>query len=272
MFLDTTGDIMLKNIKNRFFIESVGKLYDQNLAPDYFFKGESHPFIEAMFVERGSISVTEDEKVYILNEGDIIFCAPMEFHCVRSYNDTNPVIKNLSFTASGNVPSKIFDGVYSLNEDQRNLFLKCFYLIKEYIDEQNKKKYSGQYIFSFLSALLIEIGTTANPQDANLYEAATKLYKQIVVKMQESVYNNLSLTEIAKDNNISVSYLKKLFLRYANTSPKNFYNSLRASAAANLIKEGISVREVAEKMNFSSPNYFCLFFKKHFGCTPREYR
>lgn len=263
---------MLYNIKNRFYIDHIGNAYDQTLSKNFNFKGENHNFVEAVFVVSGSVQITEDEKVYILNEGDIIFHAPMEFHCVQSYANTSPNINNISFTVTGNLPIKIFDGVYHLNQEQQTLFAKCFALTKQYETDNKKSKYLGQHILSIFSFLLIDMYTELETQDAFLTETSALIYKELVITMQESVYKNLSLYDLANYNGISVSYLKKLFVHYANTSPKTFYNSLRAKEAAHLLDEGLSVATIAEKMNFSSPNYFSLFFKKHLGCTPIEYK
>ena len=90
--------------------------------------------------------------------------------------------------------------------------------------------------------------------------------------MRENVMQNLPLTEIAALCYVSVSYLKLLFRKYAGASPKEYYSNLRLTEAILLIKEGLSTTEIAERMKFSSPNYFCSFFKKRTGVTPSEYR
>ena len=263
---------MFQSIKNRFYIDGVGNVLDRVFSKDFNFRGESHNFIEAVFVISGCVLVTEDEKVYILNEGDIVFHAPMEFHCIKSYADTSPNVRNISFTVTGNLPSRIFDGVYHLNDEQRGLFMKCFDMAREYTSEDKSHKYAGQYLLSLMSELIIDISTALETQEAFSTEVSARLYREIVVEMQDSIYKNLSLCELAENNNISVSYLKKLFMRYANISPKIFYNSLRLKEACHLLDEGLSVASIAEKMNFSSPNYFSVFFKKHSGRTPLEYK
>lgn len=263
---------MLHKIKNRFYIDQIGNAYNQTLSKDFIFTGESHSFIEAVYVVSGCVQVTEDEKVYVLNEGDIIFHAPMEFHCIKSHKNTAPNIRNLSFTIIGDLPNRIFDGVYHLTDKQQSLFIKCFDLTNQYDKESKNNKYLGQYILSLFSSLLIDIRTKLEAQDAFSTETSALKYTEIVTTMQESLYKNFSLYDLASSNNISVSYLKKLFLLYANTSPKIFYNSLRAKEACHLLEEGLSVALVADKMNFSSPNYFSLFFKKQLGCTPLEYK
>ena len=90
--------------------------------------------------------------------------------------------------------------------------------------------------------------------------------------MQKSVYDNVSIHELAQKNSISVSYVKKLFQNYAKVGPKYFYDSLRIQEATLLLNKGMLSANIAEKMNFSSPNYFTIFFKKHTGMTPSEFK
>ena len=58
---------MLCEIKNRFYIDRIGNALNQTFSKEFDFKGESHNFIEAVYVASGSVQITEDEKVYILN-------------------------------------------------------------------------------------------------------------------------------------------------------------------------------------------------------------
>ena len=90
--------------------------------------------------------------------------------------------------------------------------------------------------------------------------------------MNEEIYNNISLERLAQLNFMSVSYVKLLFRRYTDISPKSYYSNLRANEAARLVLEGVPIADIAKRMNFSSPNYFTSFFKSHIGMTPLEYR
>ena len=54
--------------------------------------------------------------------------------------------------------------------------------------------------------------------------------------------------------------------------PKEFYDELRVKEAMDQLQNGRSVTEIARKMNFSSPNFFCAFFKRHTGVTPSAYK
>ena len=90
--------------------------------------------------------------------------------------------------------------------------------------------------------------------------------------MTNGVCQNLSLEDFAKENNVSISYLKLLFAKYAGISPKAYYTGLRVRHATELLRDGVGVAEVAEQMCFSSPNYFSSFYKKNTGLLPSEIR
>ena len=50
-----------------------------------------------------------------------------------------------------------------------------------------------------------------------------------------------------------------------------YYSRLRLSAAKAMLKSGVSVCDVAERMSFSCPAYFSSFFKKGCGISPTEW-
>ena len=71
--------------------------------------------------------------------------------------------------------------------------------------------------------------------------------------------------------NISESYLKILFNRYADISPKAYYDRLRCNKAIALLQEGKSIYQVTDQLHFSSVNYFSVFFKRMTGIPPATF-
>lgn len=263
---------MFYKIENFFKIDSIGFLQDRQFSPDFDFKGESHDFIELVYVRSGDVEIVENDKVYILRDGDMILHAPMEFHRIKSAGQTSPKVINLSFIIIGSFPEKLFEGVFHLNLTQRTAFINCFEAAFELIKQETGLCCFPQQTADALSSLLLEIAQGKPLKNVLSTEGSALLYKKMVNDMQKMIYNNMSLSQLAKLNFVSVSYVKKLFSMYVNTGPKHFYDSLRAKEAAQLIQNGISATEIAEKMNFSSPNHFTVFFKRHFGLTPSEFK
>ena len=113
-----------------------------------------------------------------------------------------------------------------------------------------------------------------NPIATNITSPHTALeYQRIVSFMSKNILENLTLEDVASRTNISVSYMKILFKTYAGIGPKSYYNLLRVQKATELLNKGASITEVSLAMNFSSANYFSVFFKRETGSPPsQQYR
>lgn len=273
---------MLFTVPTLFTIEKIGCFFDRTFSSDFDYNGEQHNFIEMVYLVDGNAEVVEDEKVYKLKEGDLILHAPMEFHRIKSAGGTSPRVLNLSFSVNGSLPEHLYDGVFSLSGTQRAALLQLNALGMQFCarlgfqttqaDLSHHMVCMGQQISSSLTALLLQISRETPLTNVLSNDRSALLYKQLVSCMEESLCRNLAVEDLAAQYYISVSYVKKLFQLYANMGPRQFYNNMRTKEAAMRLTSGFSAAEVAEQMNFSSPNYFTLFFKKQTGMTPSAYK
>ena len=263
---------MFHSIQRIFQIEQVGFYFDRVFSKEHDFKGERHDFVEIVYVDTGSVCVVENENVYWLGGGDMVLHGPMEFHRIKSDAQTAPHVYNLSVKVSGDLPQRLFDGVYHLNPEQREQYGRCLVLAKRLLEEKSEEPYLDQHLSAALTDLLLGICREEPVDGTPAADSGALIYRRLVRDMQQAVCMNLSLEELAGRNFISVSYVKKLFRIYADVTPKQFYDALRLREAVVLLKKGYPVAQIAEKMGFSSPNFFAMFFKKHMGMTPSSYR
>lgn len=83
---------------------------------------------------------------------------------------------------------------------------------------------------------------------------------------------NLTNETVAKECNISEVYLRKLFNKYLNVTPKQYITELRLQKARQLLSEGVlKINSVSEECGFQSSYNFSRFFKEKTGITPTEY-
>lgn len=83
---------------------------------------------------------------------------------------------------------------------------------------------------------------------------------------------SLSNTALAKTLGISEVYLRKLFFKHYNTSPKQYILDFRIQKAKQMLVETpFTVLVISESCGFSTPNHFCRAFKQHTGMTPTQY-
>ncbi len=257
-------------VNRQFSIRGFYSAFSVDWDEHFEFSGERHDFWEAVFLERGTVECIEDEKVYLVKDNGLILHAPMEFHRIRSTSGTSPKGFIMSFKSEGELPEELKNGVFQLRAEEKEEYLNICGSILHLV-KNNADDYESQLAADRLSAFLIKL--SKHPADREVVSSGSaELYRSIISDMTERVCENLTLSDFAKNQNISVSYLKLLFQEYAGISPKTYYNQLRAKRSVKLLEGNLSVSEVSELMNFSSQNYFTVFFRSHLGCSPSEYR
>lgn len=260
-------------IEKKFEITSLFTgVYNRVLPKNFIFDGEKHDFWEIMYVGSEKIELTEEQNVYLMNSGDIIFHAPMEFHKLNTLGSTTPHLINLSFIATGELPENLTNGFFSLNESEKSIFLEIVNRAYNFTKGAEASVYSGQEIAEKLSNFIIRLCNNSHSKNDIVNTNSSLTYKTIVELMNHNVLNNITIETLSDHCFVSVSYIKNLFSRYAGISPKTYYNHLRLTTAQKLLAQGFSPSEVSEKMNFSSPNYFSSFFKKYAGTTPLQFK
>jgi AraC-like DNA-binding protein len=98
------------------------------------------------------------------------------------------------------------------------------------------------------------------------------IFRKTVMHMEERITESISVEELALKQNVSVSYLKKIFNKYAGIGVHKYFIKSKITYACKLLKEGKTVFEVSDMLSFSTPNYFCLAFKREIGMTPSQFK
>ncbi|WP_419078970.1 helix-turn-helix transcriptional regulator, partial [Sellimonas intestinalis] len=96
-----------------------------------------------------------------------------------------------------------------------------------------------------------------------------------IKKIIEENYNQhfLGLCYISEQVGVSTSYVSKVFKEEYEIGVVEYMNELRIEAAKKLMeKEGITIKEVAEQVGFTSDIHFIRIFKKYENITPGVYK
>ncbi len=261
----------IKSSKLPFDITGFYTAYEFFWDENYYYAGEQHDFWEIVYVISGEIEVAEDERVYRLQRHNLIFHAPMEFHRIRSVGSPRCHILILTFKTEGEVPTSLSDGVFTITPDEQSKLFMIVNDVKKFIYENEYPMVLSQLSALSLTSFILQLTVSQQAKEKFSLSRSAVEYHNIVVTMSKGLYANLTLSDIAESCHISVSYIKTLFARYSGISPKTYYANMRFNEAVRLLSEGYSVGEISEMMNFSSPNYFSVFFKKQCGMPPAKY-
>ena len=255
-----------------FRILGVRSALDYHWDSSYQFLGESHSTWETVCVLDGQVEVAEDDKIYILQAGDLICHGSMEFHRIRSSGGSSPHVLITSFAHEGILPPKLLEGVFSLNPAELESYQALFAQLYRYCHGEIADDYSSTEIAFSLGNFFIQL-SRKNTRSNRRSKSRTALeYQRLIHAMQAAVHENLSLQELSARTGISVSTMKNLFHAYAGISPKAYYTQMRGLEACRLLEEDLDINQITEKMHYSSVNYFSVSFKKQFGVPPGKYR
>ena len=83
----------------------------------------------------------------------------------------------------------------------------------------------------------------------------------------------LALAELVHYSGGSRATLHRQFRKYLHASPINYFLGQKLERAKMLLENNLySIKEVAEMLNYASPQYFASEFKKKFGLPPKNYK
>lgn len=271
---------MLMYVPNhKFTIKSINSLFLRDYKEDNFFAGERHDFWEMVYVEKGTLTVSEDEKIYDLSAGQVIFHAPMEFHKFWAKKTSPSRFRIISFNLETTIKHNLSKGVFTLNGDLEKQLVDTYEQIFRGYDGTGdiKKKDESDPVeetlaIKKLETFLLSLLSEEAPDKTQQLSLTARRYKEIVNFMNTKLYENLSMDDIANEFHLSTSYLKKLFRTYAGCGVMHYFTKMKITQSLYHLKKGESIKEISEILSFSSPNYFTAVFKKEMGILPTKYR
>lgn len=93
------------------------------------------------------------------------------------------------------------------------------------------------------------------------------------MRIRESLEDSLTIQQISEEMGISYSNFRKLFKEFTGIAPSMYQQDLRLQRAKELLASTeLSIKEIAYRLNFESPDYFSSKFKIKTGCKPSEFR
>ncbi len=108
--------------------------------------------------------------------------------------------------------------------------------------------------------------------DAGNPEAARKI-EQACRHLARHYRETVDMNQLAKELGLSYSRFRHLFKEQTGSAPHQYQLEIRLNLARYwLIDSDLSVSQVAERLGFSTVQYFSCLFKKAVGCPPGAYR
>lgn len=240
-------------------------------SPYNVFEDHIHSECEIYINLSGDVSFSVENSFYPIMPGNIIITRPFEYHhCVYHSNQRHRHFW-LLFDVSGN--EALFDIFFNRKAGTNNLIIPDPAQTEEIICICNKlygdTASECEKYFCFFS--LINILTNANILNAPNNYGNDDIIDAINY-INDNLSSSISVRELAKKCNVSVSTLERHFFSTYSISPSEYIKKKRLANAAKLLSGGISVSEAASRSGFSDCSKFIVTFKKKYGITPLKYK
>lgn len=278
-------------LKRDICVESIVTLHYFEHAKNYMFEGERHDFWELVYVDKGRLEVVADNDGYELQQGQIIFHKPDEFHNLYANGKIAPNVVIVTFACHSPAMAFFEKKITYVTQAQRDLLAR---IVKE-----GRQAFSGslgdpyskgltrakdapfgceQMIQLLLEQFLVDMIRTdtvaQRPKSSSSIKRRSDcdLVARVQQYMEEHLCDGLSFADICQYSAQSATNLKTIFKAVTGQGVMEYYRNLKIEQAKSMLREGAgNITQIADKLGYSSVHYFSRHFKQATGMTPREY-
>lgn len=116
-------------------------------------------------------------------------------------------------------------------------------------------------------------GMASSPVERRQESHTTEVVRKACELVDERLSDDLSIDDLARAANVSVSYLLRLFKRQTGTTPYSYLMTCRVTRAKELLTQtDLPIGTISKACGFSSESNFSFRFSKMVGESPTSYR
>ncbi len=246
--------------------------YNHFGTPDYLkieknfnfsFPAHLHQCFEVIVIRSGEMTITVDDKSFILKEKEALLIFPNQIHSLES-TESEHILCIFSPQLVQAYATKVSDKL-----PQSNKFQPDEYLVNALAglgaDSSSADKKGVLY------SLCGQFDKTAT-YDNKQFQNEKLLYK--IFSFVESNFNGVcSLSNLSKETGYDYSYLSRYFKKSTGLSFNSYVIHFRLSHACYLLENTtLSILQCAYDSGFISLRSFNRCFKENFEITPTQYR
>lgn len=222
-----------------------------------------------IYVTDGTIYVTEENRDYEVNPGELLFLKSGVHHYGRKeiqkgtrwyfFHFREGAVNETRFQREMMLPKKLSGLKHSRAE----------HLIEKYVDfffsrEENVAWLAGHRLFELLTELAYHAIKKTAPQT---------LADRLCVYLQEHYREPFSAAVLEKEFFLSYKYMAAVFKKERQLTMQQYHTGVRIHTACRLLKSTfMSIGEIAAAVGYRDALYFSRCFRAAQGVSPSDYR
>ena len=271
---ETVGTFPAENlrIERHLKVDGLYTFFYQEKEQGFLFSGESPPMPARTYVDQGSLHSVVDGKETLLKQGDLVLYGPNQWHMQYADIGVAPRFVTISFDMSGVDLSPLLNRRIPVPQ-------KALTLLHNMLREQElSDEFSNDIILTNLSQLLIcLLREVSNPREQKLQTVNSAHNENEIIRQAQQyisahIRDKLSVPLVARQVDVSPSYLTALFHKNLQISPGEYIRRTKLQESKQMIRENnLNFTEIASALQYSTVHHFSRQFKEKFGITPTEY-
>ena len=210
-----------------------------------------------------------------LREGDMFLLFPDERHSYHPLPNVGWKSHWIGFKGK-NIDDRVLAGFLSVEKPIYHVGFssEIVHLYKTaYETAVNEEPFSQQMMAGIVNHMVGIMYALERNMELNKNNSHKDMINRARLRIREALASNLTIQEIADELSMSYSNFRKLFKEYTGLSPAVYQQDLKLQRAKELLSTtDLSVKEIAYRLNFDSPDYFSAKFKIKTGRKPSEMR
>ena len=210
-----------------------------------------------------------------LKAGDLFLLFPGEWHTYHPTGKNGWKSYWIGFKGK-NVDDRVKAGFLSVDKPIYHVGFSAdiIRLYEEaYKRAQEEAPYSQQILAGIVNHLVGLMYALERSMELSKDHTRVDMINLARLRIRESLEADLTIQQIAEDLGVSYSNFRKLFKEFTGISPALYQQDLRLQRAKELrATTTLSIKEIAYRLRFESPDYFSSKFKIKTGKKPSEFR
>ncbi|MFA7664158.1 MAG: AraC family transcriptional regulator [Clostridia bacterium] len=239
----------------------------------------SHPHYELYFLESGERSFFIGGSLYLVKENTAVLIPPYVMHKTEGgpFSRINVDFSDDFFDArEKEVLSELGKtGVFPLEKRLGDTIRQILLSMLSTFDDQNKqdKVAKSLCVKSLIGCLYLFRNSVGEVENISGNGSISPQTLKIIRYINTNCHSKMTIASLANEFCISESCLAKTFKKETGYNVGEFILNARINEAKQLLSsDKQTVNSIAEKLGFSSANYFGLIFKQKVGVSPLLYK
>lgn len=240
-----------------------------------------------LLCRQGTISLIMDEHLYNIQKGDLYVYPAFSQTSIHSFSDDlQGVVGRADFDF-------VLSSLDSIADTQSHVYIRfhplvsltpiqyqCIEKLIEGIRNRNEihTSLSPQIVSALVQAFCYEVidAYITNTNKELLSKKQTrrdKIFQNFLVALHHNFHMHRDVRFYAEQQNLTPRYFTTLVHQVSGKTPLQWITLFVITEAKQLLSNPkISIKEVANKLNFTEQSFFGRYFKQYAGCSPSEYK